>query len=118
MRTEICDQLGIEFQARQVGFKGFQAGGGPVDGDHPCARTCQLGGLAAGGGAQIGYGFTRNIAQQPCRQGSRCVLHPPDAFVITGEFRDMAGTSEPDRTGGKYLAAEFFGPQPGIHLWR
>ena len=86
-------------EAGEIGGKPLQPVGGDVDRGHLGAGGGELGGLAAGRGAEIGDALAGDVAKQAGGQGGGHVLHPPGALGETGERFDgvRIGKAAPSR---------------------
>ena len=94
--------LGLQIQAGEVFREPLQPLGRAVDREHLGAGGCELRGLAAGRGAEIGDALAGLRLEQAGREGGGGVLHPPFAVLVTGQLADRACA----RRGGCCRSAE------------
>lgn len=101
-------------QAGEVFLHCLQPRGGNIKRGNVRFSGDQLGGFAAGGGAEVEHFPAFNAAQRNDRQRGGKVLHPPAAVLKTGQFGDAAGVVKSDAAAAHQPAAEFFAPVFGI----
>ena len=99
------DDLGAEMQPRQVLAQARHPTLAGIDGQHVGAGGGELGGLAAGGGAQIGHAFTRPGGEQAGGPGGGGVLHPEIARGQAGQVRHPRAGRQADGAAGQRHAA-------------
>ena len=74
------------------------------------AEACELGSLAAGGGAEVKNMISRTGSDQARWQAGRGILHPPFAGCITRQVLDPAARRSAQCTRRQNGCAEFRGP--------
>ena len=105
-------------QAGEVFREPLQPLGRAVDREHLGAGRCELRGLAAGRGAEIGDALAGLRLEQAGGQGGGGILHPPFAVLVAGQLADRGALDEADAAGGQKHAAEALGPGFRIRLHR
>ena len=102
--------LGPEAETGEVFPQADETARRAVDGGHARAGRQQLGGLAAGRGADLDHPPAREGTQQAHRQRRRRVLDPPSRRVVAGQRGHGAGACEPERPARQKRRVEPSGP--------
>ena len=104
------DGFGLQAEPREILRQALEPRRGTVDGRDMRAGIGELRGFSARRGAEVGDGFSFDVAEKTHRQTRGRVLHPPCAFFETGQCRDRTMRDQSHAAVRQHAAAETLRP--------
>lgn len=109
---------GFEREPREIVPQAREPPGGTIDRGDMRARLRELRGLAARCRAQIGDGFSGDVAEQPRGNRGGSVLHPPRALAKARQHGDRPMQQRAHGAGRQRFAVKARGPACGFGFHR